>query len=399
MADVGSPSDARPPASEAVPVLDGLRGLAALLIVVYHAWLLSGQATLGDGPVRDLLSSGFLSVTMFFALSGFVLFLPVARRDGDFGSVRRYAVRRVARIVPAYYVVLALCALAFPLLSTGERLSDQVSPASLLAHLTLTQNEARLVPGYDGALGLGVDPVVWTLSLEVAFYALLPFVAGWFWRHPWLGLLVPLALGIVLRSLLAGSADTRTAALVLSSFPLHAAEFAAGMLAAHVYVARRPSPRSAAVLAAAGVGGIVAILVAVGGPDGSDVRAAVQRDVVAMALLPLACGLALVGLAASPARVKAPLASRVARWLGAVSYGTFLVHFPVIMLAVHALGFSRDGGRGDFLALVAFCVPVSLLLGWLSWVVVERPARRLARRVTPVPRPAGPREPAYQQRT
>jgi peptidoglycan/LPS O-acetylase OafA/YrhL len=399
MADAGSPLDPQPPASDAVPVLDGLRGLAALLIVVYHAWLLSGEATLGDGPVRDLLSSGFLSVTLFFALSGFVLFLPVARRDGDFGSVRRYAVRRVARIVPAYYVVLALCALAFPLLSTGEHLADQVSPASLLAHLTLTQNEARLLPGYGGALGFGVDPVVWTLSLEVVFYALLPLVAGWFWRHPWLGLLVPLALGIVLRSLLAGSGGTRTAALLLSSFPLHAAEFAAGMLAAHVYVARRPAPPRAAALAVAGVAGIVAILVAVGGPDGSDVRAAVQRDVLAMALLPLACGLALVGLAAAPAPLQAPLASRLARWLGAVSYGTFLVHFPVIMLAVHTLGFSRDGGRGDFLALAAFCVPASLLLGWLSWVAVERPARRLARRVTPVPRPAGRREPAYQQRT
>jgi peptidoglycan/LPS O-acetylase OafA/YrhL len=82
-----------------------------------------------------------------------------------------------------------------------------------------------------------------------------------------------------------------------------------------------------------------------------------------------------------------------------VSYGTFLVHFPVIMLAVHTLGFSQDGGRGDFLALAAFAVAGSLLLGWLSWVAVERPARRLARRVTPARRPAGAREPAYQQRT
>ena len=404
MADERMPAGSAPAGrpeggGESVPVLDGLRGLAALGIVTYHAWLLSGQARLDDGPVRDVLSSGFLSVALFFALSGFVLFLPVVRAGGAFGSVRRYGLRRAARILPAYYAVLLVCALAFPLLTTGERLADQVSPASLVAHLTLTLNEARLLPGYQGALGLGVDPVLWTLSLEAVFYALLPLVAGWFYRHPLPGLLIPLGAGLVLRLVLAGEPDGRTSALLLSSFPLHAAEFAAGMLAAVAYVRRRPPERLAAVLAVAGCATIVALLVALGGPDGSDVRSAAQRDAFAMALLPVACAVALLGLAAGPRVLQAPLECRPARWLGSVSYGTFLVHFPVILLAVHALGFSRDGSGRAFVELAAFCVPVSLALGWLSWVAVERPARRLARRVTPVPRASATPEPAYQQRT
>lgn len=44
----------------------------------------------------------------------------------------------------------------------------------------VAQQEARLLPGYDGALGFAVDPVVWTLSLEALFYLVLPLVAGWF---------------------------------------------------------------------------------------------------------------------------------------------------------------------------------------------------------------------------
>jgi len=57
----------------AVPALDGLRGLAALLVAAYHAWLLSGEAPLGGGPLRDALSSGHFAVSFFFVLSGFVL--------------------------------------------------------------------------------------------------------------------------------------------------------------------------------------------------------------------------------------------------------------------------------------------------------------------------------------
>ena len=65
-----------------------------------------------------MLSSGFLAVSLFFVLSGFVLYLPVARRGGTFGSVGAYARRRLARVLPAYYVVLLVCLIAFPLMVT-----------------------------------------------------------------------------------------------------------------------------------------------------------------------------------------------------------------------------------------------------------------------------------------
>jgi len=86
-----------------VGALEGLRGYAALLMVVYHAWVLTGGPLLGGG--RAVLSGGFLAVDLFFVLSAFVLTLPAAR-TGSFGSWRDYALRRAARILPAYYVPL-----------------------------------------------------------------------------------------------------------------------------------------------------------------------------------------------------------------------------------------------------------------------------------------------------
>lgn len=58
----------------------------------------------------------------------------------------------------------------------------------------------------------------------------------------------------------------------------------------------------------------------------------------------------------------------------------FLAHYPLLLFARTTLDFDHDGSRGAFLALTAFALPASLLVGWLSWVALERPAREWARR-------------------
>ncbi|HVF78729.1 MAG TPA: acyltransferase [Solirubrobacteraceae bacterium] len=365
--------------SQQVPVLDSFRGVAALGILLYHCWLLSGEPSLGGGPVRDVLSAGFLAVTLFFVLSGFVLFLPVARRGGAFGPVRPYARRRVARVAPAYYAVLVVCLLAWPLLTTAD-MSGRVTLESVLAHVVFAQQEARLLPGYEGALGFAVDPVVWTLSLEALFYLALPFVAGWFWRWPWHAVALAVAVGVVGRVLLGDVSGAPDQSVALSSFPLHLADFAVGMGAALLFVRQRAL--SAWLYAAAGAACAVVALVALaaaGGPDAGDVRDSVRSDWLLMALLPFAFAGALLGIAFAPAALRRPFEATPARWLGRVSYGVFLSHYPLLLLARTTLDFSHDGSREAFVALTAFALPASLLVGWMSWVAVEQPARRWAR--------------------
>jgi peptidoglycan/LPS O-acetylase OafA/YrhL len=363
-----------------VPVLDGFRGLAAIGILLYHCWLLSGEASLGGGPLRDLLSSSFLAVSLFFVLSGFVLFSPVAWRGGSFGPVAPYARRRIARVVPAYVAVLAVCLLAWPLLTTAD-MAGRVTLDSVLAHASFAQQEARLLPGYEGALGFAVDPVVWTLSLEALFYLALPFVAGWFFSRPWQAVLLAVSVGALGRVALGDVAGQSRESVLLSSFPLHLTDFAAGMAAALLFARGRPVP--ARLAAGAGVACALAALlalIAVGGADAGDVRDGVRGNALLMALLPFAFGGAVLGLAWAPAGVRRPLESAAARWVGAVSYGVFLAHYPLLLLARTTLDFEHDGSRDAFLALTAFALPASLLVGWLSWIAIERPARRWARR-------------------
>jgi peptidoglycan/LPS O-acetylase OafA/YrhL len=368
-----------PPTTPQVPVLDTFRGLAAVGILLYHCWLLSGEPALGGGPVRDALSASFLAVTLFFVLSGFVLFLPVARGDGEFGSVAAYARRRVARVVPAYYVVLAVCLLAYPLLTTGT-MQGRVTWEALLAHGVFAQQEARLLPGYSGALGFAVDPVVWTLSLEALFYLVLPLVAGWFWRWPWQAVALAVVVGVAGRVALGDVAGAPEESVLLSSFPLHLTDFAAGMAAALLYVRWRVAASVALVGGVACGLAAFGLVAAAGGADAGDVRDGVRGNALLMALLPFAFGGAVLGLAWSPRALRRPLESSAARWVGAVSYGVFLAHYPLLLLARTTLDFEHDGSRDAFLALTAFALPASLLAGWLSWIAIERPSRRWARR-------------------
>lgn len=368
----------KPQRAPHVPVLDSFRGVAAVGILLYHCWLLSGQPSLGGGPVRDVLSAGFLAVTLFFVLSGFVLFLPVAVRGGSFGPVRPYARRRLARVVPPYYAILVLCLLAWPLLTTAD-MAGRVTTDAVVAHAVFAQQQARLLPGYDGALGFAVDPVVWTLSLEALFYLVLPVVAGWFWRWPWQAVALAVAVGVAGRLALGDVSGARVESVLLSSFPLHLGDFAAGMGAALLYVRRRPPARMAAAVGIVCAVVAVAAVTAAGGPDAGAVRDGVRGDALLMALLPFAFAGAVLGIACAPAALRRPFEAAPARWLGTVSYGVFLAHYPLLLFARTTLDFDHDGSRAAFLALTAFALPASLLMGWLSWVAIERPARHWAR--------------------
>lgn len=362
------------PAAPRLPALDGLRGLAALLIAAYHAWLLSGEAALGGGPWRDALSSGHLAVSLFFVLSGLVLLWPAAR-DGSVGDPLSFLVRRAARLLPAFYAALALGALAAPLLVAGDL---RMTLGSAVAHLLAVQNEARLLPGYEGALGLGVNPVVWTITVELAGSVLLLVLAPWFLRRPWACAAAALAFAAGVRLLLPGlGLDARTDALVLSSTPVHFADFACGMAAA-VLLARPPAwlrGRAVALTAASGVA-LAVLLIVAGGPDGSDVRTGTRADALSMTAVPVLFAAFCVGVAVRPPAV---LRSRVAVWLGTVSYGVFLGHFLVIGFARTTLDLPVDGGLRAFLWMEAVVLVGAVGYGALSWTLLERPAQRRAR--------------------
>src|SRR5689334_19987846 len=104
-----NPAARRGGAPAHVPVLDGLRGLLTLLVLVHH---IVGAVLYGLPPAEAtawepwfVFAQGTApALPMYFVISGFVIFLPAARNQGNMGDLGWYATRRIARIVPAYYL-------------------------------------------------------------------------------------------------------------------------------------------------------------------------------------------------------------------------------------------------------------------------------------------------------
>lgn len=366
-----SPSPSEP--ARRNDALDGLRGVAALTVLAFHAWLYTRdrvRAAGAEGTLDRAAGELRIGLVLFFVLSGFLLFRPWVRaRLGGTAAPRlaTYAVHRIGRIVPAYYIAVAGSALLlWPL--AGEP-GVRLPPVEQLPLFFLfAQNQsAETVMTLNGPL--------WTLAVEACFYALLPTLGWAALRAPATRLgqsLVPALLivaGVTFNALLA---RRDLPSLTLSkSLPAMAPYFGLGMLAAVLAHGRRLSRNAAHALLAAGAALVVADAwfhsSLVSGTDLA-LRMRVVRD------LPAAAGLAMIVLVAST-RPPRPLAWRPLAFTGVVSYGFYLWHVPVLLL-LRANGLLPSSALGA----LALALPLSLLAGWLSFRFIEQPAISWSRR-------------------
>jgi peptidoglycan/LPS O-acetylase OafA/YrhL len=348
-----SPAVAPPPGSPRFALFDSLRGIAVLFIVGYHVAAVTGF--INNGRVGDaIIVLGNEALILFFVISGFLLYRPYvsARAKGrPQPSTRRFARRRVLRIVPAYWVALTVLAI-FPGM-VGIFSDDWWR---YYGFLQLYSHETLLT---------GIPPA-WSLSVEVAFYIALPFWAmairkvrigsgenAWL-RAELAGLALVACFGVVMQVLAARKVITD---LIAQSVLGACVWLALGMCLAVASVAaerRRGRSRLVDVVAQhptlcwlgalASLVGLVALLHP-GGLFGLILATRTKQEYATtlgsisltatlstLLVLPAVFGERAGGL---PRRVLAwaPIA-----WIGLVSYGIYLWHFPV----AHVLGLTED---------------------------------------------------------
>jgi peptidoglycan/LPS O-acetylase OafA/YrhL len=352
------------PARGRIPELDGVRGLAILLVLVWHYLICLVAA---PPPLFRFLNLTWSGVDLFFVLSGFLIGgILLDHRDAEnfFGVFYR---RRICRILPLYYAWLLLFVILRPLIG---RLSDWVfaDPLPLWSYATFTQNFLQAKTGNWGPNWLAVT---WSLAIEEQFYLLLPLVIRFTPPRRLPLVLAPfIAAAPIARYLLFDPARSGLASYVLLICKTDA--LLLGVLGA--WLIRQPKgvariSRAAPLLRVLffSCGGFACLTAYV--PETRVTR------VMSDSFLAIAYA-ALILLVLTSAR--SPLA-RMSRWwwlrqLGTIAYGTYIIHMAVLgiafTLARRHWPYLTDGSD---LGVVAMALAVTLLLAVASWRWFEKP--------------------------
>lgn len=358
------------------PSLTGLRGLAAIWVVLLHLYYVAGNEVGAWAPIEWLMKMGGMGVDIFFTLSAFLLSIPFAealRRNQPRPDLSRYAKRRFFRIFPAYYLqLIVLLSMAAMGIATNMPWSFPTQ-SSVLAHSVLWINAWPLVPAYL--------PTWWTLPVEAGFYLFLPWFAHLMTDRRWYWLLVGIALSLLYRHLLLGLVLTQAQeGYWVEHLPGRLFQFLIGMLAAFFFVRLRYRQRLPSEglrnLLLVGSSIVLLMLPALGWIEGDATYggAPTRHPVLAYWHLYASICIALVLLAISAGKNIADpvLQSMPMQWLGRISYGVYLWHYPVMLLVRDNLGGVLEV-RAGFASFFISSVLITLTLAFLSWHWLEAP--------------------------
>jgi peptidoglycan/LPS O-acetylase OafA/YrhL len=305
------------------PHLDGLRAVAVYLVVAYHADI-------------GVMSGGFIGVDVFFVLSGYLVTLLLVRDLDVARRIRpaRFYARRYRRLLPAAFVALIVTAVAWVVVASAAEIADAVGAfrASFLYYANwyfIGQSADYFAADINGS------PVIhfWSLAIEEQFYLVWPLLLGALfavsrtfgrWRT-WFVRLAVVALGLA----------SVTTALRLSGYDLNRAYYGTDtrgyQLLAGAFLALTPrlfklAPRATRFAGPVALGGLGAIVVL--GTSALDMDAIHRGIATAIATLALIVAIETVEAASVTQALSRPNLA----YLGRLSYGTYLWHWPVIVV-------------------------------------------------------------------
>lgn len=336
-----------------LPHVDGLRALAVALVVIFHAW-------------PSAVPGGFVGVDVFFVISGFIITrqLALEMEQGRF-SYAGFLGRRIRRLVPAAFVCCLLVSAVAAVVLMPDALTSYSE--SLAAVWTMAANfYFYLHSGYFDAPSAEAPLLhMWSLAVEDQFYLTWPLLLLFLFRRlttrPRIAAAALVLAGVSLvHSQVSAHSDPDFAFYLPFS---RAFELLAGAVLALSLPFLRPLAASTrAVLDGTGLA-----LVA-----GSAILLQAGTPFPGLAALPAVVGSVLLigaGLS-SPTPVSRLLALKPAVLTGRMSYSIYLYHWPVLAFATYQLGRAPHAGEAAILVLTG------LVLGALSWALVEQALTR-----------------------
>lgn len=334
------------------PDIDGLRALAVLPVVLYHAGV--------PGP-----SGGFVGVDIFFVISGFLITKIVAREleEKRFSLIHFYE-RRARRILPALAAVIAATLIAGWFILLPREFEDLGQSTVATAFFASNIYFAITLDYFAAAADFAPLLHTWSLAVEEQFYLFFPPLLAllFSWRSRRFALWAVAGLSAV--SLAAAIIVMPSKAQwVFYIIVFRAWELGAGAMLA---LAALAPPRNRAIREALGVAGLASIVLAIFAYDK-------DTDFPGLAALLPVIGAALlihIGGAGGGSVVTRLLSLRFMVWTGLISYSLYLWHWPILAYIRVYLGSTEIP-----LAIGLAASALSVMLAWLSWRYVEQPFR------------------------
>jgi peptidoglycan/LPS O-acetylase OafA/YrhL len=363
------------------PALDGLRGLAIILVLFHHYTILQPVTEI-DRMLVTIPLIGWCGVDLFFVLSGFLITgILIDARGSDRYFVSFYA-RRTLRIFPLYYLIVFLSLIVLPRFPAVAALlaGDNPSPGQAPYWLYLT----NFAVADQGAFSHGILDVAWSLAIEEQFYLLWAVLV---WICP------PRLLGAVCGALIVLPAIARSLAVARGVEPIdayiltfyRADTLATGALLAWLLRAGWPQRAGRAGLAVAAGAATAVIAICVYEGDSWWWQPLMQQ-----------AGYSVLAVTGAGMLVTAVVQARDRRWprllsagwlraFGKYSYCLYLIHLPVMRIVrAYVLAPAEFSIFGSVwvgqLIFYAVATPAAFGLAWLSWRYFEEPILRLKAR-------------------
>jgi peptidoglycan/LPS O-acetylase OafA/YrhL len=357
--------------------LDGVRGIAILMVLVFHAFMFSLNPM--TGWISKLASYGFAGVDLFFVLSGFLITGILLKAKGRPGYFRNFYAKRALRIWPLYYLLLLLSFGLVPFLILRIHVDASIVGLALpqshsaLVYVFLLQNI-----WYGGKLGPPTLAMTWSLAIEEQFYLVWPWLVLWCSRRKLVGILVAIAvLSPLIRFWASLHGFSTDAIRVETWFRLDGLSLGA-LVAVYSTSGFFSLHRAKWIAVAALATGVPASLWLLGGHS--------------QALWPLLyCMLALasagtVMFAIWSCRANsifgAPFRVSGLRYIGQVSYCMYLVHEPISFVLRNKLVRRHIGtSSGASIAVMILGFALSLGIATVSWYLFESQMLKLRGRL------------------
>ena len=365
-----------------VPSVDGLRGLAIILVMLSHFVRAPQSGLLVDRIFWRVASVGWCGVDLFFVLSGFLITGILLDGTAAGSSPRNFYARRALRVVPVYYLLLALILFVRPHFTPADAVAIRDLAGNQAWYWGFASNVLITRPGHwESAVPWTLH--FWSLSVEEQFYLVWPqliWLGGQ--RHAGKLCIAALLVSVVGRFIWWRTTNDLVGSYVLT--PLRFDGLAAG---AFVAVGLRSDrlrarlERSAVVVAITSLG--IFALLAASTPEPGNFQPKMQM--LGFPVLAVGFAALLVLALRDGGRLPRWLNVRLLRSAGRYSYAAYLLHYPVIF-AVASFGLLDDalpriaGSQlHSMLLLVLVAGTLSFVLAWVSWHLLESHALRLKR--------------------